>query len=303
MDDTPPIPPGIEQLPKAAVFAAVAREGSFSAAAKVLRMARSTVSQHVASLEGALGVRLIERTTRQMRLTQEGELLFERMTTALGAWEDARSRFAEQQAEPGGLVRVTAPGGLASTLVARAAAVLMERYPQVRFELRVDDETLDLVRDGLDLAVRMAPLEDSTLIAKKLGATPKVLLAHPRLAEALGSDVEAALTSCGYVGHTSIPHSHIALFDPAGEELHVPVTTRAAANAAAQLALVEAGVGVALFPELFARDALESGRVTRVFPHLRGADLPIYAVYPARRLIPRRVSTFIPLLEAELRLT
>ena len=290
-----------DQLPRAAVFAEVVRGGSFRAAASALGMAPSTVSHHVRSLEDALGVRLLERTTRSMRLTQEGERLYERMRVALQAWSDARDAFVAQREEPAGTLRVTAPAGIASRITAAAGGAFLARHPGGGLELMADDRSVDLVAKGIDVAVRMAPLPDSSLVAKQLGASPKLLVAGCALAARLPSTLAEALQRGGDVGHTAVPRDHILVTGKGGER-RLPTTARAVANdAESQVALIEAGAGLSLMPRLFVREAIDAGRVMHVYPELRGSDLPIHAVYPARRLMPARVARFLPLLEQTLR--
>lgn len=303
-----PIPEGIEHLPKAAVFAAVVRHGSFTRAASELRMARSTISQHVLSLEEAMGVRLLERTTRRMRLTQEGEMVYESVSAALRAWGDVQQALAESRSEPTGTLRVTAPSGIATTLVAQAGGEFLRTYPNTQFELHTDDAALDLVRQGIDLAIRMAPMRDSSLVAKRIGATPKVLVGGPQFSTAdaeldgdsLQQSLERTLETSGYVSHASVPHSSIQLYR-GDEALSVNVRARAIANSGeSQVAMLEAGAGIALMPRLLVKEALATGRLVHLFQSLRGNELPIYAVYPQRRLLPARVPAFLRLVESRL---
>jgi len=291
-------PESFDHLPRAAVFAEVARTSSFGRAAAALGLSRSTVSHHVQALERALGVRLIERTTRRMRLTQEGELLHEGMKVALAAWLDATAAVTASRAAPSGTLRVTAPSGLSSA-VARAGSTLIHANEQVNFELVTSDEVVDLVSRGLDLAVRMTSLPDSSLVATKLLDTPLILVASPRTSRSLGT-LEHAIGHVGYVAHDAVYHGHLELFE-GGVLRRIPVTPRATANnTESQLALVEASVGFSLVPEVLAQDQLREGRLVHVWPALSGRTWPVYAVRPTRRFVPARVSCFLPLLRAEL---
>jgi DNA-binding transcriptional LysR family regulator len=295
-------PENIEHFPKAAVFAEGVRAGSFGHAAAALAMSRSTVSHHVSALEAALGVRLLERTTRRMRLTQEGTLLYERVAVALAAWSEAAGAVAQSRGEPTGTLRVTAPSGL-SSVVARAAGAFLRAHPGVGVEVVTDDQALDLVSRGIDVAIRLATLKDSTLVATKLGATPLVLVASPALAASFASSrrsIDDVLGSAGYVAHATLARDHVELAR-GGDWRRFAVRLRATANSAeSQLALVEAGAGVTLVPALLARESIQAGRLVRMFADWSGRQRPIYAVQPARRLVPPRVSLFLPHLKAQL---
>lgn len=293
-----------DQLGKAAVFAAVVRSGSFSAGAKAMGLARSTASEHVASLESALGVRLLERTTRTLRLTEEGELLFDRIDRTLRAWEEARTALQERSGEPAGTLRVTSPGGLASALVAPICGELVEHHERVDVELIVDDRLRDLVSEGIDVAIRVAPLQDSSLICRKLGTTLSVLVAAPghpstRPAEPTATTEQQleAILATPWVGHPAVPRPSVTLHDQQGQTHTIRPTYRTeGSNSEGQMALAAHGCGVALIPELIVRHELDAGRLSRAFPPWRGREVPIYAVYSRSSFTPPRLVRFLELM-------
>ncbi|MEM6294883.1 MAG: LysR family transcriptional regulator [Myxococcota bacterium] len=284
-------------LGKASVFAAVVRAGSFAAGARTMGLARSTASEHVASLENALGVRLLERTTRTLRLTEEGELLFERIDRAMRDWDDARAALQERGDEPAGLLRVTAPGGLASSVVGPICGQLMAAHERVEVELVVDDALRDLIADRIDIAIRMAPLTDSSLICRKLGATRTIVVGGGRqlaqVDEAAGLD---GLTRHPWVSHGAVSSTEVHLHDTEGT-VHVihPRNRSEGSNGEGQAALVAAGCGLALMPELLVRGAVEAGTLTHVYPAWHGREIPIYALYSRSELTPPRITRFIEL--------
>ncbi len=275
------------------------RQGSFSGAADALSMARSTVSQHIRSLEEGLGVRLIERTTRKLRLTEEGELLYDRMSAALAAWQEACAAFDERRSQPAGTLRVTSPGGLVSPLVGPVASGLMRDYPEVAVELVADDRVRDLLAEQIDVAIRMAPLGDSRLIAKLLGHDQLIVVAAPQVAENL-PDTLSALEACEWVGHARVASSTIKIF-PHGQSEAIEIRPRYRAhgsNTASQVSLTAGGIGVTFVPGILVRDFLAHGTLVRAFPSFHGRSLPIYALYPARGHMPARTRVFLDRLVA-----
>src|SRR6516165_8863649 len=161
------------------VFARVVEAGSFTSAARLLGMPKTTVSRRVAALEREVGVRLVQRTTRSLAMTDAGRLYYEQSSQALRTIEDANLRLAEARAEPSGTIRVSAPSGLAVNFLTGAAFDFLAAYPKTKVELHLTDETLNLVANRIDLAFRGGVLPDSTLVARKLGSAHRILCASP----------------------------------------------------------------------------------------------------------------------------
>src|ERR1700733_12669813 len=149
------------------VFARVVEAGSFTAAARLLGMPKTTVSRRIAALEREVGVRLVHRTTRSLSMTDAGRLYYEQSSRALRTIEDANLRLAEARAEPSGTIRISAPVGFGGHFLIRAVVEFLTLYPKTNVELRLTDDKLNLIEDGIDLAFRTGRLENSTLIARK----------------------------------------------------------------------------------------------------------------------------------------
>ena len=162
-----------------AVFARVVEAGSFTAAARLLGMPKTTVSRRIASLEREVGVRLAQRTTCSLNMTDAGRLYYEQSSQALRTIEDANLRLAETRAEPSGTIRISAPVGFGGHFLISAVFDFLEAYPKTKVELHLTDDTLNLVGNRIDLAFRTGILPDSTLIARKLGSTHRILCASP----------------------------------------------------------------------------------------------------------------------------
>lgn len=289
-------------LTKAAVFAAIVRQGSFSAGAKAVGLARSTASEHVAALEASLGVRLLERTTRRLELTDEGELLLSRIDKVLRAWDGACDALRERTGEPAGTLRITAATGLAAALVGPACGKLTAAYPKVDVELILDDRTHDIVGERIDVAIRMGSLEDSSLVCQKLGSTPSILVDAPNHAAELPDDeVIDAVMRRPWIAHANVPMSSVQLHDPSGT-MHVvrPTYRGEANNSEGQCALIASGCGMSLMPELLVRPSLLSGALAHVHPRWHGRQLPIYAVHSRAAFRPPRVGRFLAFLRENL---
>ncbi len=284
------------------VFARVVEAGSFTAAARLLGMPKTTVSRRVAALERAVGVRLLQRTTRSLGVTDAGRLYYEQGSRALRLIDDAHQRLAEARAEPSGTIRVSAPVGFGSGFLTATVFDVLAAYPKARVELRLTDDKLNLVENGIDLAFRTGVLPDSTLIARRFGATRRILCASPdylarRGVPAVPSDL--ADHDCVIAG-PSVAGASWVLDGPQGQET-IMVSGRFAANemqAVAAAAL--AGHGIAQLPDGIADPRVRDGRLRRVLPDYATPAGGLHAVYPSGQHLSPLVRAFIELAAARL---
>ncbi|SRR6266540_1022819 len=284
-----------------AVFAAVVETGSFRGAAQALRAPRSTVSLKVAQLEDRLGARLLERTTRSVRLTDAGALYHQEVVPALEALRAAEQRLSAREVQPAGRLRLSAPEDFGESALAPALAEYLTRYPGVEVDVELTSRRVDLLGEGFDLAIRAGPLTDSTLVAKKIGRPQRVLL-H---------------ASPGYVARRGAPrrvddlvhHDCLVIADrPAtwplrrrGRVVAVPVHTRTTANTQAMLhALAVAGLGIARLPEHLGAAAVRSGALRTFLDDAAPPANQLHAVYPSARHLPAKVRGLLALLEERL---
>lgn len=170
-----------KQLQDMALFALVAECGSFTAAAQRVGLPKSSVSQRISQLEQTLGLRLLNRTTRQLNLTFAGERYLEHCQAMMSAAERADLALQRLRDNPSGRLRISTPAGLGATLVARLAADFQRQYPDVSLEVSVSDAMVDLVQEGFDAALRTGKPQDSSLIGRRLGYAPRYLLAAPSI--------------------------------------------------------------------------------------------------------------------------
>ncbi|API51280.1 LysR family transcriptional regulator [Rhizobium leguminosarum] len=278
------------------IFARVIEAGSFTAAARLLGMPKTTVSRRIAALERELGVRLLQRTTRSLNLTASGRLYYEESSQALRTIEGANLRLAEARAEPAGTIRISAPVGFGGHFLQDAIFEFLSTYPKTSVELRLTDDRLNLVESGIDLAFRTGILEDSTLIARKLGSTHRILCAsHEYLARCGAPDRPDDLTrhDCVIAGQSA--HAQWLLQGPHGQET-IAVSGRFAANEMqAVMAAAIAGYGIAQLPYGVGEACIKDGRLCRVLDGYTTPAGGLYVVYPSSQHLSPLVKAFIEL--------
>ncbi|WAG00966.1 LysR family transcriptional regulator [Aeromonas dhakensis] len=259
------------------LFATVVEQGSFTGAAELLGMPKSSVSQKISRLESQLGVRLLQRTTRRLSLTPQGEVYVEQCRALLALARSANLAMARLRAAPAGRVRITAPEATGTLLLGRILAEFRALYPEVVLELTLCDEQLDLVGEGYDLALRAAPLKDSSLICRRIGQVPRYLVAAPAYLAAHGMPQQLSeLGRYACLVHTSLP------VWPLQEGGWRP---QGACISNSLLALRELAInegGIALLPHHVCEGDLASGRLQKVLPELAVPPNPFYLIYPSR---------------------
>ncbi|WP_217573859.1 LysR family transcriptional regulator [Mesorhizobium sp. GbtcB19] len=279
------------------VFARVVEAGSFTAAARALAMPKTTVSRRIAALEREVGVRLLQRTTRSLNVTDAGRLYYEQSSQALRTIEAANLRLAEARAEPSGTIRISGPVGFGGYFLNRAVVDFLEMYPKTKVELRLTDDRLNLVEEGIDLAFRTGVLQDSTLIARKLGSTRRLLCASPDYLLRHGTPetpADLARHDCVIAGPSAVG-AHWVLEGPGGQET-VTVSGRFAANEMqAVVAAAIAGHGIAQLPHGAVEALISEGRLLRVLDGYATPTGGLYVLYPSSRHLSPLVKAFVDL--------
>ena len=288
-----------------AVFARVVELESFTGAAKQLGLPKSSVSRTVTRLENELGVRLLQRTTRKLHLTEAGQAYYERARVALTGLEEAASAATNLSAEPRGTVRVTAPADTGIMDLGELVGRFVRKYPLVHVEISLSSRFVDLVAEGFDLALRAGKMADSSLVARKIGNDTLGLFASPAYLRRRGrpkSVPDLANHDCVLFRGTH-GKSEWKLTGPRGEER---VTVRGPLNADEMSFVqqaVSAGVGVALLPMIGVRLAAARGRLplpVRLLPEYSVGGNILNVVSPSARFQPASVIAFRDFLIAEL---
>lgn len=268
------------------------REGSFTRAAQHLGLTKQTVSERIGNLEGKLGVRLLERTTRQLRLTDAGAAYAERCTAIAVQMEEANREVQRLQAEPVGLLRVSAPVLYGRRYLAPVISGFMMRYPKVRVEVVLADRRVNLVEEGFDLAIRVGVLDDSSLAVRKLGAGSVYYVASPGFLKRAGTPAFGALSRTRCLGMRPIETWALGGKQEKIEPWLVVNDLETLCEAAV------AGVGIARLPELVCREAVRARRLEMLFGRKLAMTQDVSAVFPSRQHLPPKVRLFIEALAA-----
>jgi DNA-binding transcriptional LysR family regulator len=269
------------------LFAAVVREGGFTRAARQLGITKQSASERVARLEARLGVRLLERTTRRLRVTDAGAAYAERCAAIAAQVEEANGEVQRRQAEPVGLLRVSAPVLFGRRFLAPVVSDYLARHPRVRVEVVLANRRVDLLEEGVDVAIQVGELPDASLTARKLGEGQEYVVASPDHLARHGTPKLGGLREARCVGMR--PHE---TWRVGGAQVRVePVLVVNDLEVACEAAI--AGVGLARLPSLVCGEAVRAGRLRVLFGGAAVQPRPIHAVYPSRQYLPARVRLFL----------
>ncbi|WP_163998752.1 LysR family transcriptional regulator [Pyxidicoccus caerfyrddinensis] len=269
------------------LFAAVVREESFTRAARQLGITKQTVSERISKLEEQLGVRLLERTTRRLRVTGAGATYYERCAAIAAQIDEANSEVQQRQAEPVGLLRVSSPMLYGRRFLTPVIAEYLARYPQALVELVLADRRVNLIEEGLDVAIHIGPLDDSSLVVRKLGEGPVHFVASPRFLSKYGTPSAQQLRSARCIGFSAFE-----TWEAEGVKSRIdPVLTVNDHEFACQAAI--AGVGIARVPAILCQDAVRDGRLKILFGPKPAGLRAIHVVYPSRLKLPAKVRLFV----------
>jgi DNA-binding transcriptional LysR family regulator len=288
----------VDKLSAMRAFVKVVEHGSFSEAARSLRLSRSAVSKYVIELEQELGVSLLNRTTRSAAPTENGRAYYERAVAILADLEEADLAVARLQAEPRGSLRINAPMSFGTVHLAPALAAFMEKYAELQIQLTLSDEQIDAVQEGFDVTLRIAELASSSLIARRLLGVPRVFCASPAYIQRRGApDHPKDLKN-----HDCLAYGFLAtgnqwkLIGRDGEHFLSVPWKLCANNADVLKQAALAGRGIALLPTFIAGSALDAGELVPVLQKYRAPDIALYAIYPPTRHLSSKVRLFIDFL-------
>ncbi len=293
----------MDQLGAMRLFIAVADAGSLSGAGRRLGLPLSTVSRQLAGLEDRLGTRLVTRTTRRLGLTEHGRLYLDACRRVLEEVDTAAARISGEKSEPEGELALTAPIVFGRLHVLPVVAEFLREHPRVKVRMLLLDRPVDLIEEGLDIAVRIGALADSSLIATRVGAVRFVLCASPSYLERRGTPKNLeALAGHDCITFSSLHQGHHWSFRDGRKEARVSIATRLTVNTAeAAIDAAIAGVGMTRVLSYQAACALADGSLRRVLAQLGSDEIPVTLLHREGRLPQRKVQAFIAFAAARLR--
>lgn len=279
-------------------FVAVAETNGFTSAADKLSTSVAQVSRRVAALEERLAIRLFNRTTRKITLTEAGQLYFQQCLPLIEGLEHAELAVTQMQSNPKGMLKITAPVTYGEQYIAPLLNQFLENYPQVNIELVLTNQQLDLIDQGIDVAIRLGQLQDSRLIAKRLASRQLYICASPKYISSFGephslSELKNHQCLVGSIGHWR--------FNDMGVEKSMKVSGRISCNSG--IVLLDAAkrsLGIVQLPDYYVKQAMESGELVEVLIPHRVALEGIWAVYPENRNLSTKVRLVIEFLNEQL---
>lgn len=276
------------------VFVRIAERRSFSQAAEELRIPRATVTNLVKRMEKRLGARLLERTTRQVRLTHDGETYYQRCVRLLADLEEADGAFLNTA--PKGLLRVNAQGTLAKYFVMPGLPAFLERYPDIVLHLGEDDRLVDLVREGVDCVLRSGALQDSSLAGRQIALMPQVTVASPAYLARFGVpaslDDLAAHRAVDYISSATGRALPLDFMVDGRNVTARPASVVSVSGAELYTSAALAGLGLAQVPRYRVERELAAGHLRIVLPAMPPAPMPVSVLYPQNRQVSARVRVF-----------
>ncbi|HVN35930.1 MAG TPA: LysR family transcriptional regulator [Casimicrobiaceae bacterium] len=276
-------------------FSRVVEAGSFARAAERMGVSVSAVSRQVAELEAHLNVRLLNRTTRRLSLTESGQAFFDRSVQLLADLEEAEMAVTSASVVPRGTLRLTCSATFGSRHLAPAIAAFAARHPQMRFDVELSERFVDLVDEGFDLAVRIGGAGSQNVVARRVGATRVLCCAAPSYLERHGEPREPEeLAKHKCLSYEYLPTRNVWTFrDPKGGERSVRIDGSVHSNNGRFLVgLAAEGIGISREPDFISAPDLRAGRLQPILREFESPPLPIYVVYPSRRHLSAKVRAF-----------
>jgi DNA-binding transcriptional LysR family regulator len=286
----------MDTLEAMTVFVRVVERGSFSAVARELGTTQPTVSKQISALEQRLGGRLIARSTRQLSLTDEGHRYYRQCREILAAVDNAEHSFQTGRESVAGPLRIASSVSFGRLQIAPRLHGFLQRYPDVTIDLQLSDQNVDLVSEGVDVALRIGDLKDSSLIARQIGLTRRLTVASPAyLKQHPAPQVPSDLARHNCILFNLLEHFDTWTFDAGLHQVQARGNVRSN-NSEAIRQMVLSGLGISLSPSWLYREDIEAGRVIRVLEGYTPSSLPIHAVSAANRRQSARIRAFVDFL-------
>ncbi|MBU9815609.1 LysR family transcriptional regulator [Rahnella sp. C60] len=278
------------------IFIAAVDEGSFAAAARRFKLSAAMAGKHVSAIESDLNVRLLQRSTRRLSLTDAGERYYERCKVILEVLEDANREASDVQKTPKGLLRVAAPVAFGAMHLGRIVSRYLEQFPEVSLDVVLEDKYADLLENRIDVAIRVGRLEDPTLVTRRLAPCRMVLCASPEYLKKHGTpETPDDLSRAPRLAFSqAVSAGDWTIYDAQGRPHSIEGPCRMTANNI-QLLLesVLAGTGIAYGPNFVFGEHIKQGKLIKLLPAYRTTELTIQAVYPSAIRIPFKVRSFV----------
>lgn len=282
-----------------AVFRRVVEAENFSAVARETNMSQSTVSKHIAALEERLGTKLLNRSTRSLKLTEAGKEYYHHCIRILNDFQEAEASIGKGKIIPTGTLRISTSAAFGRTYILPCLNEFLRTYPEIDIDLLFNDDYIDLVKEGIDLAIRIGPLADSTLIARKIGSSPRVVVASPEYLVKHGrpkKPAELIKHHCLIYNLQKTPDLWYFNSTQVGDEsVHVNGRFKASNPEAICDATLE-GLGISILCEWFVRQHIKDGRLKVILADYKPTTYDIHAVYPERKFVPQKVKQMIEFL-------
>jgi len=288
----------VDTLSNIKAFIQVVEAGSFALAAERLNISRAMVSKHVQHLEDRLGVRLLNRTTRRLSLTEAGTAYYERCGTVLDALDEADLAAAQLAFTPKGTLKINAPVAFGTRHLYPAIAEYLRTYPEVKLDLTLEDQVVDLVKDGVDMALRIGQLADSSLVARRLAPARLAVCGSPAYFAKHGvprTPEELQRHNCLGYAYAEFPETWRFTGRDGGHAIQISGNMRANNGEVLRAAAID-GLGVALQPTFIVGDDIKAGTLQAVLTNYAAEEFSIYAVYPSRHHLSAKLRMFIDFL-------
>ncbi len=289
----------MDHLTALTVFRHVVDRGSFAGAGRYLSLSPAAISKNISELEAHLKVRLLNRTTRHLSLTEAGTHYYERIIHILDDLTDVETTLSSTQQTPSGLLRISAPMTLTLIGLSTAIPIFLSRYPALSIDLHLDDHRVDIVREGYDIVIRGSRnLEHSSLIARKLTTMPHVVCGSPEYFKHTGTPQRPEeLEKHNCIQFSLSNHADLWEFTNTGTTVSVPINSRyKITSSLAVRDALRAGFGLSLIPRLYVEEDLEQGTLITVLDDWSSIETSVYAIYPSRRHLVSKVRCFIDFL-------
>ncbi len=290
----------IENLSDLLAFSEIVKQGSLSAAGRELGVSTAVISKRLKRLESKLSTSLVVRSTRTLRITDEGDKYFKHCQYILSAVEEAENEILYKNNIPKGKLKISVPAYFGQLHVAPLLPVFLKLYPNVEISINFSDQFVDIIQDGYDLAIRIDNLQDSNLIAKKIGVDQRVVVASPEYISNYGKpDVPNDLQNHNALLFSNpAPFNLWTFYNSNKDKYDIRVSGNFETNNCESLnKAVLSGLGIALRPKWDVWKLIEQGDLVSIFPEFEAPKFDIQAVYPSKNYLPYRVRLFIDLLD------